>query len=268
MTQDSVRSLAGAHARAFTLVELLVVIAIIGILVALLLPAVQAARESARSSQCKSNLKQLGLALHNHVSGRNGVLPAAWTQEDGVDKYWFGSVQSGSIEVNAADGHLSSFYEANRETTKCPDLSEQQVTFVYHGGTGGYGYNYEYLAPFDYSPTWTPIWKPARIEHFQPTSHTIAMADAVGTWIDPWPSGPVTLREVPLLEPPSGQYPAVHFRHAGRTANVLFLDGHVETWLDKTRNPPSGWEPLSATTKRDEQWIYDIGTDDSLWDKE
>ncbi|MES2788654.1 MAG: DUF1559 domain-containing protein [Planctomycetota bacterium] len=66
-----------AVSRGFTLIELLVVIAIIAVLIALLLPAVQQARESARRSQCKNNLKQAALALHNYHETHSVFPPGA-----------------------------------------------------------------------------------------------------------------------------------------------------------------------------------------------
>jgi len=73
------------HRCGLTLVELLVVIAIIGVLIALLLPAVQAAREAARSTQCKNNMRQIGLAVHMYANTFNGFFPD--TAHD-VDEKW------------------------------------------------------------------------------------------------------------------------------------------------------------------------------------
>ncbi len=87
MPQLSPRKLAGRGRQAFTLIELLVVIAIIAVLIALLLPAVQQAREAARRTQCKNNMKQLGLAIHNYHDVHNTFQPGYTQQKSGTSTF-------------------------------------------------------------------------------------------------------------------------------------------------------------------------------------
>lgn len=200
--------------RGFTLVEILVAIGCIAILASLLFGVTTRTRETAKSVKCSSNLRQIGVAAMAWSADNDGKIVAVY---DGFEnqKTWAYLVAP-YLDANLPDYNGDTFNLAssqlilNLPVFRCPNQKKEILW-------PGYGYNSDNLSIYRAAGNPRRWVRSAQVQH---PSRTAMITDQTQLNVNRW---------VPFVRPPGSQYvdAVVDFRHAGKTANVLWVDGHV-----------------------------------------
>ena len=230
------RQMKSNRSTGFTLIELLVVISIIALLIALLLPALGAARRSARDSSCKSNLKQLGIAIANYAAQNKDFLPDSGSTGDGGDLAGFLEDQTGQ--------------DWGKGIWVCPDHGEFK-NGVY---TSSYGYNWQYLL--------APVRSPAKAyPHVYPNGpkglvgldfSLVKRPTEIMSFVDHGvPEGGTEALYSYVMRPGDSARPVgfgvTKLRHGNDKGNAVFVDGHTESISEEHIDPLNEdkyWDPF------------------------
>lgn len=210
----------------FTLIELLTVIAIIGILAAILIPVTARVRDQARTAACKSNQRQAGLGLLMLAGDQNGHL-AVFRQGNGSGRW-------GQQLIN--DGYLDT---GSRDVLFCPSWDP---TDYYVGAWDWRTYGFNLIAS-----EYTRIYNDDGPEMFAINTEAIEEPSSYFLLADSYHPGNQNQR-FRISDYSASALDGLHLRH-NDTANLFFLDGHVES-ADAIRLAKIGFKTVYAEDGR------------------
>ena len=213
----------GCRNSRFTLIELLVVIAIIAILAAMLLPALSSARTTARTANCRSNIRQIGMALQLYIDDNKEYCVPGYIND--YQHMWCGSWDGKRF---APKGGIMDYMPDNAAIKECPELAEvMDENDTYNKGNGGYGYNVYYVGDTFGNMGGLPNL-PTKLSAIASPTETVAFGDSI--LFQSW--GNKKFTESYSVTPPDAGWgtpsPDIHFRHAKQVV-ICWMDGHVNT---------------------------------------